>query len=149
LTDARFHPTRPFLAASVAVFRSGKVLVASRGRPPWEDFFSLPGGAVEIGETLEQAALRELDEEVGVRARLTGLIAPFEVIERETDGRVKHHMVIAVYAARWVSGEPRTGLEAKEIRWISEPDIDRLQTTPGLPDILRRAFAHDRDWDQS
>jgi mutator protein MutT len=140
----RLFPERPFLAASVAVFRDGEVLVASRGRPPWEGVFSLPGGKVEVGETLEQAALRELAEEVGVTATLTGLIAPFEVIEREADGRVKHHVVIAVFAARWLSGEPRTGPEAREIRWITEPEIESLPTTPGLAGILARAFAHDR-----
>jgi ADP-ribose pyrophosphatase YjhB (NUDIX family) len=140
----RLYPSRPFLAASVAVFRDRKVLLASRGKAPWANAFSLPGGQVEIGETLEEAALRELVEEVGVSARLTGLIAPFEVIEREADGRVKHHMVIAVYAARWLSGEPRTGPEAREVRWITEPDIASLSTTPGLPGILERAFAHDR-----
>jgi ADP-ribose pyrophosphatase YjhB (NUDIX family) len=140
----RLHPSRPFLAASVAVFRDGQVLLASRGKPPWENLFSLPGGQVELGETLEEAALRELEEEVGVSATLTGLIAPFEVIEREADGRVKHHMVIAVYAARWLSGEPRTGPEARKIRWVMEPDIANLPTTPGLTGILEQAFAHDR-----
>lgn len=144
MTGDRLHPARPFLAASVAVFRNGKVLVASRGKPPWEDLYSLPGGQVETGETLEEAALRELEEEVGVSARLTGLVAPFEVIEREADGRVKHHMVIAVYAARWLSGEPRTGPEAREIRWVTESDIASLPTTPGLAGILAQAFAHDR-----
>jgi 8-oxo-dGTP diphosphatase len=53
-------------------------------------------------------------------------------------------MVIAVFAARWLSGEPRTGPEAKEIRWITEPDIESLPTTPGLAGILDQAFAHDR-----
>ena len=144
MSGDRLYPSRPFLAASVAVFHDGKALVASRGKPPWEDAFSLPGGQVETGETLEQAALRELAEEVGVSARLTGLIAPFEVIERDADGRVRHHMVIAVFAARWTSGEPRTGPEAKEIRWITEPDIESLPTTPGLAGILTQAFAHDR-----
>ena len=143
MTDDRLYPTRPFLAASVAVFRDGKVLArlarqAAVGGPV------LPAGRqVETGETLEQAALRELDEEVGVSATLTGLVAPFEVIERDADGRVKHHIVIAAYAARWVSGEPRTGPEAREIRWVTEPDIESLPTTPGLAGILERAFAHD------
>jgi len=144
MSGDRLYPARPFLAASVAVFRDGEVLVASRGKTPWEGVFSLPGGQVEVGETLEQAALRELAEEVGVTATLTGLIAPFEVIEREADGRVKHHVVIAVFAARWLSGEPRTGPEAKEIRWITEPEIESLPSTPGLAGILERAFAHDR-----
>lgn len=144
MTSDRLYPTRPTLAASVAVFRDGRVLLATRGKPPWEDVFSLPGGVVEIGETLGEAALRELHEEVGVKAKLIGLVAPVEVIERGADGRVKHHLVIAAHAARWVSGEPQTGPEAKEIRWVTERDIASLHTTPGLAGILEQAFRLDR-----
>jgi 8-oxo-dGTP diphosphatase len=140
----RLYPARPFLAASVAVFREGRVLLASRGNPPWEGVFSLPGGQVETGETLGQAALRELHEEVGVEAKLFGFVAPVELIEREADGRVKHHVVIIAHAARWVSGEPQTGPEAREIRWVRERDIAGLPTTPGLAGILEQAFRLER-----
>ena len=144
MTDDRLYPGRPVLGASVAVFRDGRVLLASRGKAPYEGIFSLPGGGVEVGETLGKAALRELREETGVEAKLTGFVAPVEVIERDADGRVRHHIVIAAHAARWVSGEPRTGPEAREIRWVSEADITGLPTTPGLLPILVQAFAVDR-----
>ncbi|MBF9231879.1 NUDIX hydrolase [Microvirga alba] len=140
MTRDRFYPTRPFLAASVAVFRDGRVLLAARGKPPGEGLFSLPGGQVETGETLGEAALRELHEEVGVKAKLIGLLSPVELIEREPDGRVKHHVVIAPHAVRWVSGEPRTGPEAREIRWVTQSDIADLPMTPGLAGILDLAF---------
>jgi 8-oxo-dGTP diphosphatase len=141
VTDPRLYPARPFLAASVAVFRDGKVLLAARGKPPMERLFSLPGGMVETGETLQDAALRELREEVAVEAKLVGFVAPVEVIERDTEGRVRHHVVIAVHAARWVSGEPQSGPEATEIRWVAEQDVIALPTTPGLAEILARCFA--------
>jgi 8-oxo-dGTP diphosphatase len=144
MTSDRFYPARPVLAASVAVFRDGRVLLASRGKPPSEGLFSLPGGRVEVGETLGEAALRELQEEVGVKAKLIGLVAPVELIEREADGRVKHHVVIAAHAARWVSGEPQTGPEAREIRWVTERDIAELPTTPGLSGVLEQAFRLER-----
>jgi 8-oxo-dGTP diphosphatase len=144
MTDDRLYPARPYLAASVAVFRDGRVLLAARGKPPWEGVFSLPGGLVETGETLGEAALRELREEVGVEARLIGLVAPVEVIEREADGRVKHHLVIAAHAARWVAGEPRIGPEAKDIRWVTERDMTGLPLTPGLAGILEQAFRLER-----
>ncbi|HST93953.1 MAG TPA: NUDIX hydrolase [Microvirga sp.] len=140
MTDDRRFPARPYLAASVAVFRDGRVLLAARGKPPWAGVFSLPGGLVETGETLGEAALRELREEVGVEAELIGLVAPVEVIEREADGRVKHHVVIAAHAARWVSGEPQIGPEAKDIRWVTERDMTGLPLTPGLAGILQQAF---------
>ena len=144
MTSARHYPDRPFLASSVAVFRKGKVLLAARGRPPMDALWSLPGGLVEPGETLADAALRELHEEVGVEARLIGLLAPVEIIERDTQGRVRLHFVIVPHAARWVSGEPRTGPEAREIRWVTEAESANLATTPGLPAILAQAFAMER-----
>jgi ADP-ribose pyrophosphatase YjhB (NUDIX family) len=141
----RFDPARPFLGASVAVFRDGRVMLAARGRAPMEGLYSLPGGGVEPGETLAEAALRELREETGVEAELIGFVAPVEAIERDGQGRVRLHIVIAAHAARWVSGEPQTGPEARDIRWVSEDEIDTLPTTPGLPGLLRRAFALARD----
>jgi len=140
MSDDRFYPTRPILAASVAVIRDGRILLAARGKPPSEGLFSLPGGMVEMGETLAEAALRELREEVGVEAKLVGLIAPVEFIERDGKGHIKHHVVIAAHAARWVSGEPQTGPEAKEIRWVTERDIATLPMTEGLTGILEQAF---------
>lgn len=145
MTKERFYPERPILAASVAVLREGRVLLAARGRPPSEGLFSLPGGLVETGETMAEAALRELREEVGVEAELIGLIAPVEFIERDEEGHIKHHVVIAAHAARWVSGEPHTGPEAKEIRWVTEGDIAGLPMTPGLTGILEQAFRLERE----
>jgi ADP-ribose pyrophosphatase YjhB (NUDIX family) len=140
MSKDRFYPTRPILAASVAVIRDGRILLAARGKPPSEGVFSLPGGMVETGELLGEAALRELREEVGVEAQLIGLIAPVEFIERDESGHIKHHVVIAAHAARWVSGEPQTGPEAKEIRWVTERDIVDLPMTAGLTGILEQAF---------
>jgi ADP-ribose pyrophosphatase YjhB (NUDIX family) len=140
MSNDRLYPSRPILAASVAVIRDGRILLAARGKPPSEGLYSLPGGMVETGETLSEAALRELREEVGVEAKLIGLIAPVEFIERDEKGDIKHHVVIAAHAARWVSGEPQTGPEAKDIRWVTERDIVDLPMTEGLSGILERAF---------
>jgi 8-oxo-dGTP diphosphatase len=141
VTSSRLYPTRPLLAASVACFRDGRVLLANRGKPPMEALYSLPGGLVEPGETLGEAALRELREETGVVAELVGFVAPVEVIERDPDGRVRLHIVIAAHAARWVSGEAQTGPEARDIRWVPQAEIKSLPTTPGLAAVLDRAFA--------
>ena len=140
MTD-RQYPSRPFLAASVAVFRDGRVLLAARSKPPAQGVFSLPGGLVEPGETLAEAALRELKEEVGVDADMIGFIGHVEVIERDGDDRVLHHFVICAHAARWRRGEPSAGSEALEVRWVREEETAWLPTTPGLAGILRQAFA--------
>ncbi|MEH3147293.1 MAG: NUDIX hydrolase [Methylobacterium frigidaeris] len=136
----RRYPARPFLAASVAVVRDGRVLVAARGRPPMQGVFSLPGGLVEAGETLAEAALRELHEEVGLAAEIVAVLAPIEIVERDGD-RVLHHYVVLPHAARWLGGEPVTGPEALSLRWVDAADILTLPTTRGLPAVIAGALA--------
>ncbi|WP_240540016.1 NUDIX hydrolase [Salinarimonas soli] len=141
MTLDRTYPARPFLAASVAVFRDGRVLVASRSKPPAQGLFSLPGGLVEPGETLAQAALRELREEVGVEAEIVGFVNHVEIVERDERDRVRHHFVVCAHAARWVSGEPSPGAEAIEVRWVTQAELQSLPATPGLASLLGEAFA--------
>ena len=135
----RSYPARPFLAASVAVFRHGRVLLAERAVPPGARCFSLPGGIVETGETLGEAALRELREETGVEAEIVGFNDHVEVIERDAEGRVAAHFVVASFVGRWIGGEATTGPEALRTVWIAPDRIDGLATTPQLGAILRRA----------
>jgi ADP-ribose pyrophosphatase YjhB (NUDIX family) len=139
--EERLYPVRPFLAASVAVLREGRVLVAARGRGALAGRYSLPGGLVEPGETLAEAALRELREEVGVEAEVIGFLDHAEVIQRDVESRVKHHFVICAHAARWISGEPRTSDEALDVRWVTADELVGLPTTPGLAGVLQKAFA--------
>jgi len=141
VNEDRTYPTRPFLAASIAVLREGKVLLATRTRPPMNALFTLPGGLVEPGETLAQAALRELQEEVGVTAEVIGFVGPIEVIDRDEGGLVRAHFVICAHVALWVSGEGDVGPEAGEVRWAAPEELAGMKTTPGLRDIVTRAFA--------
>ena len=115
--EDRLYPPRPILAVSVAVFRQGRVLVGRRARPPMAGRFSLPGGVVEIGETLIEAALRELYEEVGVEAEIVGFNRHIEPIVRE-GGRVRAHFVIASFVGRWTRGEARVSPEIDAVAWI-------------------------------
>jgi ADP-ribose pyrophosphatase YjhB (NUDIX family) len=136
--EDRVFPPRPILAVSTAVFREGRALIARRAQAPWRGAFSLPGGVVEIGETLAAAAARELLEEVGVEADIAGFVRHVEPIHRE-GARVRSHFVIAVFAARWRSGEPTLSAEVDEIAWVDPRDLAGRLTTPELPDILRAA----------
>lgn len=137
----RRYPSRPLLAASVAVLREGRVLVAARGRGAMAGRYSLPGGLVEPGETLAEAALRELREEVGVEAEVLRFLDHAEVIERDAQSRVVHHFVICAHAARWLAGEAQTGAEALDVRWVNVDELANLRTTPGLAGVLHKAFA--------
>ena len=141
MSQDRRYPPRPGLAAACAVIRDDRVLLAARGRPPLDDVFSLPGGLVEPGETLAEAALRELREETGVEADLIGFVGPVEYVDRDRDGRVRHHFVICAHVARWRSGDGTVGEEAVAIRWLREEELGQVPTTPDLLPILGSAFA--------
>ena len=138
-TDDRLRPARPLLAASLACFRDGAVLLARRGRAPSHGLWSLPGGLVELGETAREAAARELLEETGVRAEVVGLADLIEVVKRDEAGVVERHMAVLAYAGRWLSGEPVPGEEATEVAWLAPDRVGELDATPGLADVVRRA----------
>jgi ADP-ribose pyrophosphatase YjhB (NUDIX family) len=136
----RAYPRHPLLATSLAVIREGRLLLATRTRPPMEGVFSLPGGLVVAGETLEQAALRELMEEVGVTASIVAFNDHVEVIERDGDGKVAQHFVVASFVARWVSGQGEPSSEAGRVIWARPDEIGQLPTTRGLARLATCAF---------
>jgi ADP-ribose pyrophosphatase YjhB (NUDIX family) len=135
----RQYPAHPVLAVSIAVFRRGEVLLASRTAPPHADLFTLPGGLVEAGETLEAAALRELREETGILARMVGFNQPVQHIVRDFHGRVERHYVILSFAGLWLDGEGRAGAEAGEIVWRAPENLFGLLLTPGLVPVIAGA----------
>ncbi|MGA0530511.1 NUDIX hydrolase [Hansschlegelia sp. KR7-227] len=130
---------RPTLAASLACFRDGQVLIARRGRPPSRGLWSLPGGRVELGERAAEAAMRELQEETGVRAQVIGLADVVEVILPEAEGAVARHVAILAYAGHWISGEATPGEEATEVAWVRPEALSDYETTPGLALVIERA----------
>ena len=137
----RLYPGRPLLAASLAVFRDGRVLLARRAAPPYAGSYTLPGGLVEPGETLEEAALREMREEVGVEAAISAFNRHVEVIERDGEGRVEHHYVIASFVGAWLAGEGMPGPEATDVLWADRDALAGLPTTDKLPALLEAAWA--------
>ncbi len=141
--DERLYPARPILAASVAVFRERRVLIARRARAPLAGLYSLPGGVVEVGETLRAAALRELAEEVGLAAEIVAFVDHVEPIHFD-GARVREHYVIAAFVARWRGGEARASNEADAFAWIEPEEIARWPTTPELPDIIDKAARLER-----
>jgi 8-oxo-dGTP diphosphatase len=141
LPDSRSYPDRPYLAVSAAIIRDGRVLIVRRARPPAEGVFTLPGGVVEAGERVEEALLREVSEETALAVEPLGLAGHREAIGRDHAGRVERHFVILAFAARWIAGEPVLNSELTEAHWMLPAEIEDLQTTEGLADIVRAAFA--------
>ena len=140
MADARSYPQRPFLAVSAAIVREGKILVVRRARPPAHGLLTLPGGVVEVGETLVEAVAREVREETGMIVEPVAMAGFRETIVRDGPDRVERHFVILCFAARWKAGEPVLNEELSEARWLDPAELTSLPTTPGLADIVKAAF---------
>jgi 8-oxo-dGTP diphosphatase len=140
MNDSRRYPQRPYLAVSAAIARDGKVLVVRRARKPALNFYTLPGGAVEIGETLHGAVIREVREETQLTIEPVALAGHREAIMRDDRGRVERHFVILSFAARWLAGEPVLNEELDDARWLAPAELSGLRTTEGLAEIVAAAF---------
>ena len=139
-TESRSYPTRPYLAVSAAIFRNGLVLIVRRARPPANGIYTLPGGGVELGETLAKAVTREVREETGLEIEPVRLAGYRQVIARDGDGRVERHFVILSFAARWLKGEVVLNEELTEARWLEPAEVSELKTTEGLAEIVATAW---------
>ncbi|MGB5182732.1 MAG: NUDIX hydrolase [Xanthobacteraceae bacterium] len=137
--NARTYPTRPYLAVSAAIFRDGRVLIVRRARPPAHGLYTLPGGGVELGETLEQAIIREVREETGLAIIPLALVGFREAVARDAAGRVERHFVILPFAARWIAGEVALSEELAEAHWRKPDELAGLKTTEGLAEIVAAA----------
>jgi 8-oxo-dGTP diphosphatase len=140
MADERAYPQRPYLAVSAAIIRDGKVLVVRRARNPALGIYTLPGGAVETGETLMQAVTREVREETSLTVEPVALAGHREAIARDAQGRVERHFVILCFAARWLSGEPLLNEELDDARWLDPAALSNLRTTEGLAEIVAAAI---------
>jgi 8-oxo-dGTP diphosphatase len=138
-TDSRSYPTRPYLAVSAAIFRAGRVLIVRRGTPPMQGIYTLPGGGVELGETLEQAVIREVREETGLAIEPIWLAGYRQVIARDADGRIERHFVILPFAAHYLAGEISLNSELAEAKWLLPAELSGLKTTEGLAEIVTAA----------
>lgn len=130
---------KPELAVSAAIFRHGKILLVRRAGAPAKGLWTLPGGRVEVGETLVEAVRREVLEETGLTIDVIGLAGYRESILPTAVGDRGRHFVILPFAAHWVAGEVALNDELDDSRWMPIDDAVGLQTTEGLLKILRQA----------
>ena len=138
--DPRNYPDRPYVAVSAAIIRDERVLIVQRAQPPMQGVFTLPGGVVEIGETLHEALVREIREETSLTIAPLALAGHREMIRRDAQGKVERHFIILAFAARWMAGEPKLNEELANARWVRPDEIATLKTTEGLAEIVASAF---------
>jgi 8-oxo-dGTP diphosphatase len=132
------YPDRARVAVGAVVMKGGRLLLVRRGNPPAEGEWAIPGGSVELGESLQAAAEREIGEETGIRIRAREPIYIFDVIRRDDAGRVRFHYVIVDLAADYVGGEIEPGDDALEARWVSSRDVEALPINRSTQKLMKK-----------
>jgi len=136
---SREYPSRPVIGVGGVVFIEGRVVLIKRRHPPLQGRWSLPGGGVQVGETLREAVQRELREEIGIDTRVGPLIDLFDHITREPDGRVQYHFVLADYLCHQVGGRLRPGSDAESVATADPDNLSSYELTDKTLEVIQRA----------
>ena len=139
---SRHYPSTPLLGACTAIWRDNKILLAKRSAPPYANTWAMPGGMVEVGEKLEQAALREVLEE-------TGLVLPrivfnrcHEIIMKDKAGDVERHFVLAMFVGISDAGEATAGDDAAAVEWFTIDDLENVALTGQTMTFVRESLVY-------
>jgi len=130
----REYPSVPHLAVATAVFQGDRVLAVQRRNPPAENTWALPGGSVQLGETVFEAVIRETLEETGIQVRPVRFLTAVDAIYRDASNRVRFHYTILYVLAEYMSGQPMPQDDALEARWLT---IQELHALPFERNTLR------------
>ena len=150
MASSKEYPERPVVGVGGVIIDRGRAVLIRRGAEPLLGEWSIPGGALEIGETLEAGVARELLEETGIQARVLDLIEVFDRIypgngaASANPGRPRFHYVIADYLCERISGEPRAGSDVTDVALAREDELANFHLTETAMRILKKAFAMSR-----
>jgi 8-oxo-dGTP diphosphatase len=140
VTDPRAYPDRPVVGVGGVVISSGRALLVRRGGPPLEGEWSIPGGMLEVGETLFEGVRRELAEETGLEVRVMELIEVFERISLDATGKPKYHFVVLDYLCEVLQGEARAGSDVTAVAWAAPSDLPKYSLTETAARVIEKAF---------
>jgi 8-oxo-dGTP diphosphatase len=136
----RKYPEQPLVGVGAVVFRGDQVLLVRRGQEPARGSWSLPGGLVELGETLEAALRREVLEETGLAVTILGLSAVLDRIYRDPDGRIPYHYVLVDYACEYEAGELAPGSDVTAAQFVPLAELEGLALPRYTARVIRRAW---------
>jgi ADP-ribose pyrophosphatase YjhB (NUDIX family) len=140
----RHYPAQPVVGVGAVVFKGGEVLLVRRGQEPALGSWSLPGGLVELGETLEAAIQRELAEETGLSVTLLGIAAVVERIFPDPDGRIAYHYILVDYLCDYAGGELNPGSDITAARFVALSELAGFDLPHFTADVIRRAWEQKR-----
>lgn len=134
------YAQQPRPAVGAVVFKDDRVLLVQRGRPPARGQWAIPGGSIQLGESLQAAAEREILEETGITIKATEPVYTFDAIVRDDHGQIQYHYVIVDLAADYVQGELAPGDDAADARWVAADELASLNVSPPTLRLLQERF---------
>ena len=148
MASSREYPERPVVGIGGVIIDQGRTLLIRRGSEPLLGQWSIPGGTLELGESLQEGVARELQEETGIEVRVLDLIEVFDRIYLEegaahaTDKRgPRFHFVIVDYLCERLSGDPRAGSDVTDVAFATEDELPRFHLTETATRVVKKAFA--------
>lgn len=126
----REYPSSPIAGVAAVVFSEDRVLLTLRGNEPSRGRWGLPGGVVELGERVEDAVVRETEEETGIRIKPKRLLTVFDSIVRDDEGGIRYHYVLSEYLCEAVDGTLRPSSDAIDVRWVPLEDLGLVEMNP-------------------
>lgn len=145
VSNGREYPERPIVGVGGVAISKGRVLLVRRGNPPLDGEWSIPGGTLEVGETLPEAVKRELTEETGLVVRVRGVIEVLERIFLDPEGRAKYHYVILDYLCEVTGGNARAGSDATDLAWADESELGKYELNAAVTRVIQKAFQMTRE----
>jgi len=134
------YPDAPRVGVGAVVFQDDRILMIKRGKSPSKGMWSIPGGRLELGETLQEAAEREVLEETGLTVKAGKPLYVFDMVAKDDDGRIKYHYVIVDLAAEFITGELIAGDDADDARWVLFEQLESLGVSEKMIRLLKDRF---------
>jgi ADP-ribose pyrophosphatase YjhB (NUDIX family) len=142
------RPSAPVVGVGGVVVKDGRALLIRRGKPPLLGRWSIPGGTVELGETLAEALVREMREETALEVEPLDVLTVFDRIERDGEG-VLYHYVIVDYRCRWLAGEAVAGSDALDVAWAGPAELDAYDLPAKARELVEAALARELDLERA